>query len=1097
MLVITSTRRRRPSWWSSRTSRRRSCASSNSQLALVVLATITTGMIIRIKGVSCFGMIPERILSPTTSSFIMTTQPSSSSSSRRRRQHDLVFLKEDRRGFHNHNPNNIMTSSISSLSLLSKDDENDNSVSHSSTLAPPRRSTAQTRNRQGQRQKTQRRRNLSKSQQNALIRVIDSIIYDAPDNNEYDNENDEVLLLLLRQLKPWLLQVKRSCHSYYHLQHCATTMAPPKITSSTLLDNPTRTMVVVMEKYIRILALMGTPSTTNMAIQHFQDLLSVTSAPQKTNNNYYYMPPSQTYGAVLTALRQESQWKSISVCWEQLVERARIMTTTGGGAGNGSVVTRLDTYAWNIYLAALCEQHDGDDASSSLQQACDELLYMTYHHGRDHPPHPHHSRYKLTMTTAATMKFTPDIFSYNTILHAAAKAGNTTMVDQVWKALVDATNHDVQPDIRSYNARLLAAEKRRQQQQPQGGNHNNHDHNRNDYYSQHWKIWKELNLQPNIRPDRYTIDFMLLPLLLSSTSSSLDDDIEDNEEETTTTTTTGEATLTEVLNDYVQRELSSKKNNHPGVLGDALASFLSTLVANGKVQEAQTYIWDPYVLPCFKIMTSYQNNNNSSRAPLDDYRDPAAWVQTKHFNILMEGHRQQAIQLEQRISAFGVRLTYNNCDDDDQYYAKDGGKDDDLVGVISMEDQRRIQIPAQLEHWAEQEEQHRQQGRALYHLLMENSIKEDGDGSGRLMPDAYTLTTMLGLCESSDELVSIMTDKRLATTSLLSAPPVLRAVITNAGRLGDATLACALYDEADRQRCNTSSNHMSYGHRDRSHEDPTNPRLWNVLLGALEDCAEANNCLIQDLSEATALFRHHVNSEASGRSENCDSIVSLLLGKTCTGAVQEILNVMKERKVLSNPQTYCVAAAALQYDANAGPDLAMDLFRNATIQSVPADGRFINAILRCFGTEIKPAINFWKSDLRPACLAYESQPRPYSSPRRPTNKNLIAAYNGLMHVCGRAERPDVGVRVCYAMNREEIEPNDITLNNYHAGKRLSQKAKNEEPATPQSRSKRFLASLSQLTGSKQQYESLLYVECTKYNQYSKRMSKDRRVRIIV
>ena len=44
-----------------------------------------------------------------------------------------------------------------------------------------------------------------------------------------------------------------------------------------------------------------------------------------------------------------------------------------------------------------------------------------------------------------------------------------------------------------------------------------------------------------------------------------------------------------------------------------------------------------------------------------------------------------------------------------------------------------------------------------------------------------------------------------------------------------------------------------------------------------------------------------------------------------------------------------------------------------------------------------------------------------------------------MHVCGRAERPDIGVRLAYAMIREGIEPNEITLNNYRAGKRLRNK----------------------------------------------------------
>ena len=277
-------------------------------------------------------------------------------------------------------------------------------------------------------------------------------------------------------------------------------------------------------------------------------------------------------------------------------------------------------------------------------------------------------------------------------------------------------------------------------------------------------------------------------------------------------------------------------------------------------------------------------------------------------------------------------------------------------------------------------------------------------------------------------------------------------------------------------------------------------------MGALGDCAEQDFGLVVDsFSSATLAFQkglHVLDDKRRGDENVLYPTLALLRGTTSTQAVQNILMDMDSRGVKRNWQTYCSAAAALQYDPHTGPDLAMRLFRNASqcdLSADGADGRFINAIFRCFGDEIDQAIAYWKSDLRSACLAYESRPRSIPT-KRATNKNLIAAYNGLMHVCGRAERPDIGVRLAYAMIREGIEPNEITLNNYRAGKRLRNKRIRQEAKDDNDKPKR--GSLDLLTswsnfGTTKQYESLLYVECTKYSKFSKKMAKDHRVRIIL
>jgi hypothetical protein len=144
---------------------------------------------------------------------------------------------------------------------------------------------------------------------------------------------------------------------------------------------------------------------------------------------------------------------------------------------------------------------------------------------------------------------------------------------------------------------------------------------------------------------------------------------------------------------------------------------------------------------------------------------------------------------------------------------------------------------------------------------------------------------------------------------------------------------------------------------------------------------------------------------------------------------------------------------------------------------VTPDGRFLNAVLRCFGDDIEAALAAWKTDIGPAA----------ASQQRNGKINLQQAYNGLMHVCGRALRPDIGVRVAYAMNKAGVEPTEVSLNCYKSGKRVAL-----EGVT--GISKRAL-------GLTNQYENLLSVECTKYNtrkwDKSKRRAGDKKIRIIL
>ena len=78
-------------------------------------------------------------------------------------------------------------------------------------------------------------------------------------------------------------------------------------------------------------------------------------------------------------------------------------------------------------------------------------------------------------------------------------------------------------------------------------------------------------------------------------------------------------------------------------------------------------------------------------------------------------------------------------------------------------------------------------------------------------------------------------------------------------------------------------------------------------------------------------------------------------------------------------------------------------------------------------------------------------------------------------------RPDVGLRIAYAMAKAGSDPTEVTLNSYLAGKRMTLDGASEEKNL----------------GLRRQYESLLTVECTKYSSSDRRRQNDKKIRIIL
>jgi len=435
---------------------------------------------------------------------------------------------------------------------------------------------------------------------------------------------------------------------------------------------------------------------------------------------------------------------------------------------------------------------------------------------------------------------------------------------------------------------------------------------------------------------------------------------------------------------------------------NALAAFLVTLVQQENIEPARIL---------FDKCTMYEPTN-SSVSPC-----------TRHFNILLDGHSKVSRKL---------------CTSNEEMLLIKESLQNPSATFESID----LNIdPNKFAALIE--------GRKLYRKMVSLGVKQD----------PYTLSSMISLCISSNEITHLMNN-----STDRSNPAVVRSAITQLGRLGDPSTACKLFNQ--------------YAFKSR------NKRVWNVLLGALSEGARQSNRVL--------------NMDSTSKDQGISSLVD---GLTCAEAARTVLSAMNSKgegvkAPKPDSQSYCLVASALQFEST-DPSIAMELFRNATSDGIPADGRFVNALLRCFGGNIKDALTSWKGEIRIACVDHESRTMTVQVPNsRPPQKNLIAAYNGLLYVCGRAIRPDIAVRVSYAMKKEGIEPNEISLNSYKAGKRLQEELNQKyDDDTWQGRRlwPKFLPQPNMI----KQYESLLYVECTKYNPENERTSKERRVRIIL
>jgi len=879
---------------------------------------------------------------------------------------------------------------------------------------------------------------------------------------------------------------------------------------------PTNCSIAVQERVIKATALTGllhiALSWTEHVLYHSPNnndtndtdtTVLDNTLDDNTNRTALRLPSDVVQNALVSSLRKVARHAQLE----------RIVMELGKAAIATNQSVSMSTF--NLYLASLSDQ------ALSIHN-------RNKNHNKKHQNRPGQQPPQSTITSSTTNKtipmlleemytwvthptqtqetlgvdVIPDAVSYATVLNVAAKTGNRTLSDQLWQFLSTqesnpTTTKSRLKNINAYNARLWAlvfttASSSSTSSSKEGGWTLNHVTQAEDDYAA-LELWQELvqlsdrnnnntssssSSRDNVPVmDRYTIDVLLLPW-----ERSLSTFVPRNQEGHSTPTNAWE-TIHTVLNHFCDQ-------NSETIVSQAFESFLLRLCQGGATSLART-LFQTYIQPCFNSTTT----SSSSTAPNTLNTNPQCRVKptTEHFNILLGGYRKM---LRESISNY----------QDNSYPSVSPG----LQPPESVNELRSINVTGQVE-----QVNLRKEGWQLFALMRH---------SHSIQPDAVTITTMMGLCRTSAEVCqllalaqSISDDEKSSeeTTSLLRSNAIQRAALSRFGELGDVSSAFWMF--------------FQYGGTKQYRQ----VRLWNVLLGAIQKSCEGRNYNVHnvvDIANAPValVLDKRTSADTNGtvaEDGSADSMKSHVLyhmvdGRSHPKAAEKILAFMNQgaplfldndhdarsknpRNVAPRPdsQSYCLVASALQrLDLDSGRVIQM--FQKAQSQQIPADGRFINALIRCFGENIDTAVSSWKNDIRPACVAFENRQRGNPLPsNRPTGKNLLAAYNGLMYCCGRALRPDLAVRLVYAMRKEGLEPSEVSLHSYNSGKRerpedpprgFLQRGGLSKPETQRS----FRLPKPSWTLVKP-YESVLYVECTKYDQNDKRRSSEKRVRIIV
>ena len=786
----------------------------------------------------------------------------------------------------------------------------------------------------------------------------------------------------------------------------------------------------------RVIKACATSGLTMLSLDLMNSILKPVNDTWSESN----LPSVAAYGSVLNGLRKLGKTNEMKFLLKNLVEivsylrisnhdddelsgtienidteKTKPLTLSEKTELNG-IITKpsINVVAFNSYLAALCDNvispYDKQQMVRGRRRPSDRRYVLTsdffLNEALSHIIDPSLTQEKYCLDKK------PDLFSYNTVLAAAARAGDHTAVKVVFKVFKEQQKEDetLVEDIFTYNA-LLRDAVQKSEQGSQIFDYEAHstivegaDANFTSVAEvDALQLIDEILSHPTLKPDRYTIDLALLPLTRNGRIGD----------------------LIKMLREY--RCSCGDQERDRREMSDAFSAFLFTLVKGDEVSTGHS------ILNTFLL----EDDKSGKSRPFP--------VMAKHFNILIEGYRRMKESSDLKVS-LETNLTAQS-----------------LVTEQNQSSHAKIQ--------AEQ--------------LVETMINLN------IRPDSYTLTSLLAIQSSSAEVTAVW--KRFVQEfKVKMTSPTYHSLITVYGKVNDPSRACIVFDA------------MPEG-LERGKQIVRTTKSWNTIQAVF---ADESNCLLSlnaegldDCHEILSMIAENEKRKDNQQQLEMESSTAIKItdkidGMVCTEASRTLLSIMNEsndsyseRIPPANSQTYCYTATSLSHVPYPNATEAMSLFREAIDNSIPADGRFVNAVIRCFGSDIDAALNAWKQEIGKAVIKYNEERKGKSK-----NQNFMAAFHGLYSVCGQAGRPDIAVRLVYAMAKQGLTVTETALQCYEAGKKRQEmilmNENNTDVALVKKKSKLGRA-ISKM------YENILVVECSKYSERDKRRSGERRVRIIL
>jgi hypothetical protein len=363
----------------------------------------------------------------------------------------------------------------------------------------------------------------------------------------------------------------------------------------------------VQERVVKAAAITG---LLQLALTIMHGMLSSSPA---------HLPSEICQDALCNALRRAGRIQRLEQLLCQMGAVVANQTTCADRRPKVSVVS------FNTYLAALCDVALRKDPAAAQQQQGLDLVSIDRSLGGN----SNSTAYKTMLPvealdrawswirdpahTVRILSIAPDAVSYTTVLQAAAAFGNQTLVQDIWREL-DANN--IPNNIIAYNARLRCSaaisgasngggvgSKRERNQSLVPLETARMPHKKGD--QEVLDIWDhEISANPLVRPDKYTIDLVLLPLIRAGRVGDVE----------------------ALLDGFVKR-------NSEKVVSNAFAAFLITLVNGGELATARA-LFETYILPTLSpVMMGRAGGVMRMVRPIE-----------QHFTVLLEGYRKQVQQ---------------------------------------------------------------------------------------------------------------------------------------------------------------------------------------------------------------------------------------------------------------------------------------------------------------------------------------------------------------------------------------------------------------------------------------------------------------------